>query len=75
MITRSKCGIVKPKKIYYLATRPIEESEPLTYRVAAKNPKWVQAMDEEFNALGTWNLVPQTPDQCILGCKWIFHLK
>lgn len=35
-------------------------------------------MQEEFNALqkqGTWDLVPSTLDQRIIGCKGVFKVK
>lgn len=35
-------------------------------------------MAEEYNALiqnGTWQLVPPSPSQNIIGCRWIFKTK
>ncbi|RVW39718.1 Retrovirus-related Pol polyprotein from transposon RE1 [Vitis vinifera] len=35
-------------------------------------------MSKELDALlrnGTWDLVPQTIDQNLVGCKWVFHIK
>ena len=35
-------------------------------------------MSKEFDALlrnGTWDLVPHTIDQNLVGCKWVFHIK
>ena len=37
-----------------------------------------QAMIIEFNALAnnrTWSLVPSSPNQNIVGCKWVFRIK
>lgn len=35
-------------------------------------------MCEEMEALKrneTWELIPHTPDQNVLNCKWVYHLK
>ena len=35
-------------------------------------------MSDEFNALarnGTWELVPPSPKQNLVGCKWVFRIK
>ena len=35
-------------------------------------------MDNEFAALqrqGTWTLVPPSPSQNLVGCKWVYKLK
>lgn len=35
-------------------------------------------MDEDFDALkkrGAWSLVPPSPTQNVVGCKWVFKLK
>ena len=35
-------------------------------------------MNVEFDALlknQTWSLVPPSPNQNIVGCKWVFHIK
>jgi len=42
------------------------------------NQQWCTTMDEEFDALtrqGTWVLVPPSPTQNVVGCKWFFRLK
>ncbi|KAM1941804.1 hypothetical protein ACFX13_029341 [Malus domestica] len=79
MLTRSKVGIFKPKALS--ATKhPIamENFVPTTYLQASKHAHWNQAMLEEFQALqstGTWSLVPSSPHQNIVGCKWVFRIK
>lgn len=53
-------------------------TEPPSYKVTVQYPQWCAAMDEEFAALqrqGTWSLVPPSPSQNVVGCKWVFKLK
>ena len=43
----------------------------LEYNVS-KNPKWIEAMTVEFNALlanSTWDLVPSQLGQNLVGCN------
>ena len=52
--------------------------EPPTYKIAAQHPQWCFAIDDEFIALqrqGTWILVPPSPSQNLVGCKWVYKLK
>ena len=45
---------------------------------ALKDPKWVKAMQDEYDALiwnKTWNLVPPTLGQNLVGNKWVFCIK
>ena len=45
--------------------------EPKTFSEAAKDPRWVVAMNEEMEALcknKTWDLVPHTPHKKEFGC-------
>ncbi|TXG73776.1 hypothetical protein EZV62_002355 [Acer yangbiense] len=59
MVTRSKNEIFKPKA--YLSSCYLAETDPTSAKVALKDPKWVTAMQEEFNALhanNTWSLIP-----------------
>uniref|UniRef100_A0A2N9IRW0 BED-type domain-containing protein n=1 Tax=Fagus sylvatica TaxID=28930 RepID=A0A2N9IRW0_FAGSY len=50
MTTRSKHGIFKPK-VFHTSTNDYSETEPPTYQLASKYPKWCTAMDEEYSAL------------------------
>jgi histone deacetylase 1/2 len=80
MQIRAKNNIHKPINKLNLSTMLSINSdlEPTAYAQALKNPKWHQAMSEEFNALiriGTWKLIPSTSCQNVVGCKWIFHTK
>ena len=52
--------------------------EPETFSAAAKDPRWVAAMNEEMEALcknETWDLVPHTPHNKAIGCRWIYKVK
>ncbi|CAL9001466.1 unnamed protein product [Prunus brigantina] len=46
--------------------------------MAAKYPVWVDAMKSELAALEqtkTWTLVPPSPHQNLVGCKWVYRTK
>ena len=80
MQTRAKNNIHKPIHKLNLSTILSTNSnvEPTTSAQALKHPHWRQAMSDEFNALirnGTWTLIPSTPCQNVVGCKWIFRTK
>lgn len=74
MITRGKRGIFKPKVniVSYV------ESEPPNAREAIKHSHWRKAMQVEYDALignQTWDIVPSSPHQKVVGCKWVFKIK
>ena len=85
MQTRSK-NIFKPKYLpdgfirhplpkAFLATTSLYEDEPTCYSQVAKHPAWLDAMNNEFDALvhnGTWTVIPLTSIMNIVGCKWVF---
>ncbi|KAK9073328.1 hypothetical protein SSX86_007652 [Deinandra increscens subsp. villosa] len=53
-------------------------SEPLSFAVANDDPKWRQAMAEEYLALlknRTWSLVLKVPGVNVVECKWLYKLK
>lgn len=53
-----------------------DDLEPSTTTQTFKDPKWRQAMLEEYDALirnGTY-VLPE-PKHNIVWCKWIFHIK
>jgi transposase InsO family protein len=91
MKTRSHHQIFKPKsytdgtirypipKALLAETTPESDlPEPTCYTSASKNPDWRRAMNIEFDALlknHTWQLVPSSPSQNIIGCKWVFRIK
>ncbi|GKV49990.1 hypothetical protein SLEP1_g56708 [Rubroshorea leprosula] len=64
----------------HLATKyPLPTTvEPSCVSQALSHPQWRRAMSDEFDALvrqGTWDLVPASPTQNVIGCKWVFRLK
>ncbi|XP_021992185.1 uncharacterized mitochondrial protein AtMg00820-like [Helianthus annuus] len=85
-MTRAKSGIFKPRHRVDLAhTNSIHlhralfaTNEPNTFHSASKDPKWINAMEEEFHALiknNTWTLVPRPSNANVVGSKWIFRTK
>lgn len=84
MQTRSKSGIVKPKKFqdyqgYFTCLTAIDElDEPCSYKLASYSAEWSKAMQEEIDALqlqGTWSLVPNPGNENIVVIKWIYKIK
>ena len=86
MITRAKAGIFKtrhPANLGVLGSSGLlsallASTEPKGFKSTAKNPAWLTAMDEEFNALQnnrTWILVPRPTNTNIVGSKWVFRTK
>lgn len=76
MTTRSKSGIFKPK--LYLAHCQSKETAPATVNAALADPKWYQAMTEEYQALinnHTWELVNPSHPVKVVGNKWVFRIK
>nr|XP_016512631.1 PREDICTED: uncharacterized mitochondrial protein AtMg00820-like [Nicotiana tabacum] len=52
--------------------------EPSSYEEAASDPKWVEAITQELNALKeneTWSLVDLPTEKVPIGCKWVFKIK
>lgn len=52
--------------------------EPKTYKQAAVDPLWQDAMSKEIYALeqnNTWILVDLPSDQHCIGCKWVYKIK
>ena len=49
-----------------------------SFKEAFHDPRWQEAMDEEFDSLHdnqTWELVPLTPRRKLVQCKWIYKTK
>lgn len=52
--------------------------EPKTFEEAAKDKRWVLAMQQEVQALeenGTWRIVELPQGKNVVGCKWVFKIK
>ncbi|KAL8124216.1 hypothetical protein AgCh_012014 [Apium graveolens] len=52
--------------------------EPTCVRQAMQDSNWRDAMNTKYNALlqnGTWDLVPNTGSQNVVGCRWVFRIK
>ena len=60
MVTRAKVGVFKPK--VYIATL-----EPTSMKKSLQDPKWLDAMKEEFNALIKNHM--WTPERTTIGSK------
>ncbi|GKU98162.1 hypothetical protein SLEP1_g11196 [Rubroshorea leprosula] len=79
MTTRGKSGIIKPNPKYaYVAQVQDIPNEPKTVKSALKYLGWLNAMQEELEALhpnNTWDLVPYFPKMHVIGSKWVFKTK
>ncbi|KAI5336561.1 hypothetical protein L3X38_015829 [Prunus dulcis] len=85
--TRLQDGIQKPKLhtddiVKYHIPRALltvaDHTEPTCFSEATKHLEWRDAMTEKINALlrnHTWSLVPSSPSQNLIGCKWVFRIK
>jgi Reverse transcriptase (RNA-dependent DNA polymerase)/gag-polypeptide of LTR copia-type/GAG-pre-integrase domain len=73
MLTRSQT-----RNQLALLTESYVDTEPTTYNQAKNHSHWVDAMNKEHAALltnQTWELVPPSPEQNVVGCKWVFKIK
>ena len=72
-------NIFRPKQLHTTTKHPLPEPpEPSCVSQALKDPHWRKAMSEEVTTLlqhGTWELVPPTPGQNLVGCKFVFRKK
>lgn len=69
MRTRGKDGTVKPR---LQPTVLLTETEPTHYKVALADPKWLNAMTDDNQALlrnNTWSLVLLPPQRKAIGAS------
>lgn len=77
--TRLRSGIVKPKKFIEGTIRYANfcsTGEPQSLQEAMSDPKWTQAMQDEYDALRnnrTWHLVPLEKGKNLIDCKWVYN--
>ena len=53
-------------------------SYPQTFKEAFHDPRWQEAMDEEYDSLHenkTWELVSLSPRRKLVQCKWVYKTK
>jgi hypothetical protein len=79
MVTRAQNTIFYPKQLSVTTKHPLAlPLEPTYVSQALKDPRWRQAMTDEFIALvshDTWHLVPRPSASNLIGCKWVFRIK
>jgi hypothetical protein len=78
MTTHGKSGHFMPKQHFNLSISSDISPIPSSYRAALKDPRWHDAMLDEFNALirnDTWSLVPLHAGVNVVSGKWIFRHK
>ena len=53
-------------------------SEPVNFSFAIKQPEWIGAMKDKYDALihnKTWQFVTRLHNRPVIGCKWIYKTK
>lgn len=66
------------KSYFAFLSNIIEIKEPKDYAEAARDPKWVQAMQIELKALednGTWQLSQLPSNKRAIASRWVFTIK
>ncbi|XP_070010940.1 uncharacterized protein [Nicotiana sylvestris] len=54
------------------------ETEPASYIEATQDPRWIEAMKTEIDALvlnKTWEVVDVPKEKVPIGCKWVYKIK
>ncbi|KAL3510161.1 hypothetical protein ACH5RR_029562 [Cinchona calisaya] len=78
MVTRAQTGKLKPIQPRSMNANVQTPADPSCYSQAVKYFHWRSAMTDEYNALisnSTWELLPPSLDQHIIGCKLVFCTK
>jgi hypothetical protein len=78
MVTRARDGIHLPNRKYTNTATTPPTPAPTSVRATMRDPTWLAAMEEEFNALQsnrTWTLVPRPAKAHIVTGKWLFKNK
>ncbi|GJU12053.1 ribonuclease H-like domain-containing protein [Tanacetum coccineum] len=63
---------------YCFSTTLNKSTEPTTYSEAIKNPNWIEAMNNEIEALNrndTWTICDLPPGRKVVGSKWLWKIK
>lgn len=64
--------------IHNTATTISHFVEPQSYFEAVKHKFWIEAMQQEIQALesnGTWEVVSLPPEKTSISCKWVYKVK
>jgi hypothetical protein len=80
MVTRSRIGSLKPKTFheFHLYHTKLVDVEPVSYCQAATDSRWMEAMQQEFDALlsnQTWALCPRPIHHNVIRNKWVAKIK
>ncbi|GJW02693.1 ribonuclease H-like domain-containing protein [Tanacetum coccineum] len=69
----------KLNSVNFCFTTTLDKSvEPSNYYEAASDPKWIEAMNEEIDALYrnfTWAIIDLPKGRKAIGCKWLYKIK
>lgn len=49
--------------------------EPKKFEEASSDPDWVRDMNEEMEALYTWDMTSLPKNRKPTGCKWVYRIK
>nr|XP_016462446.1 PREDICTED: uncharacterized protein LOC107785615 [Nicotiana tabacum] len=56
----------------------LSSSEPSSFKEAASDPRWIEAMQLKLHALednNTWSVVDLPPGKTPISCRWVFRIK